>query len=286
MRWEDERYVKAYTRDTPDWLALGWEAHALFWELLRKSDRAGLLEVGKSGIRGISAVTGIPVDVVERSLKILAQDGCVEQRGCQLLIRNYIEAQNANQSDKARQRNSRETARANAQKVSQNVTSVSDSVTKCDSNEESVTRIASDVTPIPSHPIPSNPNTPMSPRGDVLSLLPDEPEDSPKSAKIREVFAHYRKLHPRAFRNPQPGTKEWRLIRDRMKEGSTAEELCLCIDGYHRSPLHLGQNDRKTKYLDLELFMRDGSHVTKGIELATSETKKEPRWGGSEKLVF
>ena len=34
----------------------------------------------------------------------------------------------------------------------------------------------------------------------------------------------------------------------------------------HMSPHHLGQNDRGTKYLDLELFVRDGSHVARGLE--------------------
>jgi len=101
---------------------------------------------------------------------------------------------------------------------------------------------------------------------------------------IRLVFDHYRKLHPRAFRDPQPGTKEWRLIRDRLKEGTTVEELFLCIDGYHKSPYHTGQNDTKTRYLDLELFVRDGSHVSKGIELASEKPKQEPRWGGSDRL--
>lgn len=147
MRWDDERFVKVYTRDTPDWLALGWEAHALFWELLRKSDRAGLFEVGKSGARGVAAVTGIPVEVVERALPILLEDGCIESHGAYLLVRNFIEAQSANQSDKARAAKSRESARDSARRnaaiTSQNVTPTEESsrnvVTKCDSQLENVT---------------------------------------------------------------------------------------------------------------------------------------------------
>ena len=34
MRWEDERYVRVYTRDTPEWCLLSWEARALFLLLL------------------------------------------------------------------------------------------------------------------------------------------------------------------------------------------------------------------------------------------------------------
>lgn len=151
MRWGDERYVKVYTRDTPDWLALGWEAHALFWELLRKSDRAGLFELGKSGTKGIAAVTGIPCDVVDRALSVLIEDGCVERHGGYLLIRNFIEAQDANQSDKARQQKAREIARDKARletvKPSQTVTVINDDVTDCDVKSGSVTGTALDVTP-------------------------------------------------------------------------------------------------------------------------------------------
>lgn len=151
MRWSDERFVKVYTRDTPDWLALGWEAHALFWELLRKSDRAGLFELGRSGNRGIAALTGIPVEVVDRALPVLLEDGCVEQHGAYLLIRNFIDAQSANQSDKARQSKARELARNSARakdaKASQNVTVNGEPVTNCDSNADSVTGTASPVTP-------------------------------------------------------------------------------------------------------------------------------------------
>lgn len=147
MRWDDERFVKVYTRDTPDWLALGWEAHALFWELLRKSDRAGLFEVGKSGARGVAAVTGIPTEVVERALPVLIADGCIESHGAYLLVRNFIEAQSANQSDKARAAKSRQAARDSARRnaviTSQNVTGNEEEsryeVTKRDSNAENVT---------------------------------------------------------------------------------------------------------------------------------------------------
>ena len=162
VRWSDERYVKVYTRDTPDWLALGWEARALFWELLRKSDRAGLFELGKSGNRGISAVTLIPVEVVDRALPVLLSDGCVELHGTYLLIRNFIEAQEAYQSDNARQHKSRETARDKARresvKPSHGVTDTVAGVTPCDAKADSVTPPPSPVTS--NLAIPSDPSKP------------------------------------------------------------------------------------------------------------------------------
>lgn len=111
MRWEDERYVRIYTRDTPEWISLGWEAQSLFILLLRKLDRAGVLELGKSGARGLAALLRMPQDVTERALAALIEDGCVEQRGSNLVVPNFIEAQESTMSPSVRQKESRERRR-------------------------------------------------------------------------------------------------------------------------------------------------------------------------------
>jgi len=78
------------------------------------------------------------------------------------------------------------------------------------------------------------------------------------------VVSHYRTHHPKA----RPGDRETKLIRQRLTEGYSPEDLCRAIDGYHRSRFHCGENDKGLKYLGLELIMRDSKHVTAGIELA------------------
>lgn len=82
------------------------------------------------------------------------------------------------------------------------------------------------------------------------------------------MFDHYRVHHPRAFPRPRSESKEWKAILARMREGYTLADLCKAIDGYHVSPFHRGENESGTKYLDLALIVRDGTHVAKGIELA------------------
>lgn len=114
MRWEDERYVRVFTRDTPDWCALSWEAQALFLFLLRRVDRAGLVPLGRSGARGLAGMVGMPVEVVERALPELLADGCVQQSGTTLVIPNFVAAQESPQSDKLRARESRTRARDRA----------------------------------------------------------------------------------------------------------------------------------------------------------------------------
>lgn len=140
MRWEDEEYVRVYKNDTPDWLALGWEARALFHETLKKVDRAGLLNLGRSGLRGLSALTGIPIEVVERAMPLLLEDGCVIIRGSILVMPNYIQAQTATKSDKQRQRECRARARDAAMAAGHNdkqsVTSGHEHVTPSDTVDE------------------------------------------------------------------------------------------------------------------------------------------------------
>lgn len=87
----------------------------------------------------------------------------------------------------------------------------------------------------------------------------------PMADRIREVHAHHHTHHPKGAPEILPTSKEWRLIRDRLKEGHTVEALCKAVDGYHKSPWHCGKNENGTKYLDLALIMRDQSHVEKGI---------------------
>lgn len=114
MRWEDERYVRLYTRDTAEWLALGWEAQSLLALTMRKLDRAGILELGRVGVRGLAAVVGMPTDVVERALGVLLADGCFVLNGTTLVMPNFIEAQEATQTDAQRKRESRARARDRA----------------------------------------------------------------------------------------------------------------------------------------------------------------------------
>lgn len=114
MRWSDERYVRFYTRDTPKWTMLPWESRGLFGLLLRAVDRAGILDLDGSGVLGIASALRMPVEAVEAFLPPLLKDGCVEMRGDELFIPNYMAAQETPQSDKARKRAERERARDGA----------------------------------------------------------------------------------------------------------------------------------------------------------------------------
>jgi hypothetical protein len=111
MRWEDEKYVRVYTRDTADWLALSFDAQALFTLLLRKVDRAGILALGKHGKKAVAVVLGHTSLWAERlapALEELLADGCVTLDADRLIVPNFVAAQEAVMSGALRTREWRE----------------------------------------------------------------------------------------------------------------------------------------------------------------------------------
>lgn len=60
-----------------------------------------------------------------------------------------------------------------------------------------------------------------------------------------------------------------KLIRDRLAEGWTADELVAAVKGYGISRWHFGENDRGRRFVDLELWIRDAKHVEAGMGMAS-----------------
>lgn len=94
-----------------------------------------------------------------------------------------------------------------------------------------------------------------------------------RSAEIQAVFSHWQDRcdHPRA----KLDDKRKRLIRARLKDGYTVDDLMRAIDGCARSPFHQGDNDGGKVYDDLGLICRDGAHVDQFLKIAD-----EPDTGG------
>lgn len=78
-----------------------------------------------------------------------------------------------------------------------------------------------------------------------------------------DVFEHWKELmkHPKAKLDPKRIT----LIRKALKLGYTVDELKSCITGYTHSPFHMGDNDRRTRYDNLELILRDAGKIDFGL---------------------
>jgi hypothetical protein len=129
LRWEDERYVRLYTRDTPAWRRLPWQARALLPLLLRVIDRAGILDLGGHGAEGVADLVGLPPEVVEPGMAGLLKDGIAQVNGETLTVRNFIAAQETRQTDAQRKRDQRERDRLKSLEPVTNGHQVSPAVT-------------------------------------------------------------------------------------------------------------------------------------------------------------
>lgn len=206
MDWSNERYVRLYTRDSLTWKLWPWQSRAIFCALLRKVDRAGVLDVGDHDpALGVAAVTEIPSEVVVEFLPPLISSGAVTARDGQVALPGYLDAQEAKYSDKQRQSESRARRRAKA-------------VTPCDDKSQPVTdghptchTESQDVTPyrtvpVLTEPIPKPVSAPSAPH-------PQEREARPEGMgfdRVKVVWAAYldtraNALHSLGKRRTRPG---------------------------------------------------------------------------------
>ncbi len=113
MNWSDETYVKLYRRETATSRSWPWQTTALWPNLLKHVDGAGILEFGRlKPEHAVSVVTGLPIAVVAIGLKALVDDGTIELRERALIIPNFIEAQEARKSEALKKADQRERHRA------------------------------------------------------------------------------------------------------------------------------------------------------------------------------
>ncbi len=122
LDFANEQWVRVYRRDTVTLKLLTWQGRALLWELIRKADRAGVIDVGDHGDRGLAALVAMPVEVVTVAVVELLSSGILHGgAGCYVLPR-FLEAQETASSDAVRQRESRSRRRADAMSGDSHVT--------------------------------------------------------------------------------------------------------------------------------------------------------------------
>lgn len=104
MNFEDEDYVRLYTRDTVTMKKIGWEGRAVLSELMRKVERSGVLELeeGDDVAEAVAALCDLPVEIARTGLGLLASRGVTRRHGASLVLVRFVEAQNARRSDRLR----------------------------------------------------------------------------------------------------------------------------------------------------------------------------------------
>jgi hypothetical protein len=82
---------------------------------------------------------------------------------------------------------------------------------------------------------------------------------------LERVFEHWRQefRHPKAVLDPKR-----RKAIQRALETHDEATLRQAISGYKLSPHHMGQNEQRTVYDDIALFLRDAEHIERGLNCA------------------
>jgi len=104
---------------------------------------------------------------------------------------------------------------------------------------------------------------------EVLELVPQDgtnghAAESPTDS-VHRVFDHWRTTyaHPKA----QLDDKRRKVIKTALNAYSEAD-LIAAVSGYQKSAHHMGKNERRAVYDDIELFLRDAKHIDAGLAFA------------------
>lgn len=87
----------------------------------------------------------------------------------------------------------------------------------------------------------------------------------PEKAPAELVFDHWVFMLGKNPHRVALGPKRRRAI-ERALALYDVETLLLAVEGCAASPFHRGENDRDTEYTDLELILRDESHIERFVE--------------------
>jgi len=245
VNYQDERYVRVYTRDSLTWISWNWETRAVFVLLLRKVDRAGVLDTGSmEKAKAISLLVGVPIEVAEVAVKQLIDDGTATETPTAIVFPRFLDAQECKQSDAHRQRESRLNRRIKA--VSERIHeadghTVSHGVTDGHTASQPVTPYRA----VPSRTVPSR-------------AVPKDMSTKTVDPLVSEVFGYWV-----AVMGSRAVASKDRLsaISARLGEGFTVDDLKAAIDGCARNPFNMGDNKSGAKYNDIKLICRDASKV-------------------------
>jgi hypothetical protein len=206
MDWPNERWVKQYTRETPEWCSWPWQSRALLPHLIMRCDKAGQIGLGRSGVAGLADLVRLPIDLVQPGIDGLLDDGCVTQSGQVLTIENFVEAQEAKTSDKLRQQNLRDRRKS----LKDNGSNVTQRHAASRSDESRVEERRGE-------------------EKDQKQLHLSAPPPAAAPSIFTQVFSYWsEKLnHPRAILDD----KRMKLLKARVAEGMTLEEGKSVVDG-------------------------------------------------------
>lgn len=104
--------------------------------------------------------------------------------------------------------------------------------------------------------------------------LKTKPISPPVGEDVMAVFFHWQRVMSKD--RSKLDEKRKKAIKARLKDGYSVDDLKQAIEGCKNSPYHMGDNDRKTMFNDLELICRDGSKVD--AFMSKAKPKEDESW--------
>jgi hypothetical protein len=277
VNWSDERYVRLFTRDSVTWLSWRWETRCTLALLLRKVDRSGVLDTGRTDkAKALALTLMMPLEVVTVALEELLASGTAEVADGSIVLPNFIAAQEAVISDRQRQKDLRERRLAETRANERNNGDARHAVSHGVTDGHAVSR---GVTPaVPSRAVPSVPSVPSQDekKGETpsvplpLELLPDTPKTkrAPKKPDPDAEFTRFLnactedeqrvfKAYRKAFDLPEALAPDWGLlkfVRGKL-QAHHVEELEAAVAGAGREKWH------REKSSSLRALLADASTV-------------------------
>jgi len=102
------------------------------------------------------------------------------------------------------------------------------------------------------------------------TTLKDLSASPPVNQDVEDVFNYWVTAMGKAT-STKLNPKRTKLIKARLKDGYSTDDIKKAVDGCKNSPFHMGDNDNGSKYNDIDLICRDGSKVESFID-ANSRT--------------
>jgi hypothetical protein len=212
LRFEDERYVRVYSRDTPNWVLAPWQARAVLPLVMRKLDRAGTIDLSDDGMTGLAALVSMPLEVVETGMAWWVARATFELHGGVLVMPRFLDGQETAASDKLRAQAHRERARDIARSPvtlrDASTTKRDATITNRDGSSREQTRghaSSHDVTlclAVPGRDEPSEPSRaePRQAEGESLSLALEAPAPTVRGERRKATRASTGNATPTADR--------------------------------------------------------------------------------------
>lgn len=138
--WSNEPWIKQYKRRTVEWSMASFDARGLYNEITTLVDKAGYLVLGRAGVPGLAHVLNMPADRCQLALDELVSHEWAVVVGDRVLLPDHQAAQEAITSNRLRQAQFRERAKANERESQVDCDDSSRDVTEHNATSRDVTR--------------------------------------------------------------------------------------------------------------------------------------------------